>query len=160
MQAVILLLGETMCLVIVGIIWPPTHCSPLKGSVPALEILELSNGWYKIKAHLDPVLVRVLKRGALRVGFKLAISGALTEAPAAGQPKAQQMGQKRTTAKGPSDKGPEEEEVRLYLEGNRTSRAQWAEALGSSQGQTHLLAQTLITEGAAKLRHDLVNWLV
>ncbi|PLW05774.1 hypothetical protein PCANC_26644 [Puccinia coronata f. sp. avenae] len=119
-----------MCLVIVGIIRPPKHSSPLKGSAPASEILELSDGWYKIKAHLDPVLVRVLKRGALRVGFKLAISGACTEAPAASQPKAQQMGQKKTTAKGPSDEGAEEEEVRLYLEGNGTSRVRWAETLG------------------------------
>jgi len=121
-----------MCLVIVGIIRPPAHSSPIKGCSPPSEVLELSDGWYKIKAHLDPVLVRVLKRGTLRVGFKLAISGASTEAPITDHSKSQQMEKRKKPAA--KERGPceevAEEEMRLYLQGNATSRARWAESLG------------------------------
>jgi len=121
-----------MCLVIVGIIRPPAHSSPIKGCSPPSEVLELSDGWYKIKAHLDPVLVRVLKRGTLRVGFKIAISGASTEAPITDHSKSQQMEKRKKPAakeRGPCEEGAEEE-MRLYLQGNATSRARWAESLG------------------------------
>jgi breast cancer 2 susceptibility protein len=116
-----------MCLVIVGIIRRPGPSSATKGISITTEILELSDGWYKIKAHLDPVLARVLKRGALRVGFKLAISGASTEAPAG--PSSKSSGEKKSTILKETDDG-KEEEVRLYLEGNATSRARWPETLG------------------------------
>ncbi|EHS62527.1 uncharacterized protein PGTG_20647 [Puccinia graminis f. sp. tritici CRL 75-36-700-3] len=116
-----------MCLVIVGIIRRPGPSSATKGIPVTTEILELSDGWYKIKAHLDPVLARVLKRGTLRVGFKLAISGASTEAPAG--PSSKSSGEKKSTILKETDDG-KEEEVRLYLEGNATSRARWPETLG------------------------------
>ncbi|POW17330.1 hypothetical protein PSTT_00634 [Puccinia striiformis] len=118
-----------MCLVIVGIIRQPANSAATKGFSALSEMLELSDGWYKIKAHLDPVLARVLKRGSLRVGFKLAISGASTEAPVSNYPKP--PGEKKSTLKesGPSEEGAQDE-VRLYLEGNATSRARWAESLG------------------------------
>lgn len=39
-------------------------------------ILELSDGWYRIRANADPPLQRALNAGRLAVGYKIAISGA------------------------------------------------------------------------------------
>ncbi|SPO26675.1 related to Brh2 - Rad51-associated protein Brh2 [Ustilago trichophora] len=39
-------------------------------------ILELSDGWYRIQAQIDPVLTRACQGGRLRIGQKLAIMGA------------------------------------------------------------------------------------
>ncbi|WAR52130.1 hypothetical protein PtB15_1B569 [Puccinia triticina] len=123
-----------MCLVIVGIVRrsSPSSSSAIQGGPTVPEILELSDGWYRIKAHLDPVLLRVLRRGGLRVGFKLAISGATTEAPppvaTTALNKTPGEKKKRAPVKETEDEG--EDEACLYLEGNATARARWHEPLG------------------------------
>lgn len=40
------------------------------------DIIELTDGWYAIKAHLDPPLLALLKNGRLTVGQKIIIHGA------------------------------------------------------------------------------------
>lgn len=39
-------------------------------------LLELSDGWYRIQAQVDPVLAGACQRGRLRIGHKLSIMGA------------------------------------------------------------------------------------
>ncbi|KAH9058304.1 hypothetical protein EDB87DRAFT_1685476 [Lactarius vividus] len=38
--------------------------------------LELSDGWYRLRARVDEILARAVRRGVIRVGRKIAISGA------------------------------------------------------------------------------------
>lgn len=47
-------------------------------------LLELSDGWYRISAQLDPVLASACQRGRLRIGQKLAIMGATLDAQGEG----------------------------------------------------------------------------
>jgi breast cancer 2 susceptibility protein len=38
--------------------------------------LELTDGWYRIRANVDPPLQRAIDAGRLRTGYKMAIAGA------------------------------------------------------------------------------------
>lgn len=38
--------------------------------------LEVSDGWYKLRCEVDEPLLRAIERGKLRVGMKIAVSGA------------------------------------------------------------------------------------
>jgi breast cancer 2 susceptibility protein len=40
------------------------------------SLLELTDGWYRIRANVDPPLQRAIDAGRLGVGYKIAISGA------------------------------------------------------------------------------------
>ena len=44
--------------------------------VPSKPYLELTDGWYRINAHVDECLIRPINKGLITVGRKLAISGA------------------------------------------------------------------------------------
>jgi breast cancer 2 susceptibility protein len=39
--------------------------------------LELTNGWYRLRTQVDEVLARAARRGVIRVGRKVSVSGAL-----------------------------------------------------------------------------------
>lgn len=57
----------------------PPHSETLKhGEEPLMIIvgLELTDGWYRIRANIDATLKSACERGKLSVGTKLAISGA------------------------------------------------------------------------------------
>ncbi|KAI8990626.1 hypothetical protein BD414DRAFT_514365 [Trametes punicea] len=38
--------------------------------------LEVTDGWYRLRANVDPPLARAIRRGRIRIGTKLAVSGA------------------------------------------------------------------------------------
>ena len=40
------------------------------------SLLELTDGWYRIKANADIPLQRAIEAGRLRVGYKIALAGA------------------------------------------------------------------------------------
>ncbi|TKY84780.1 hypothetical protein EX895_005860 [Sporisorium graminicola] len=48
-------------------------------------ILELSDGWYRIQATIDSVLTNACQRGRLRIGQKLAITGAMLDTKGEGK---------------------------------------------------------------------------
>lgn len=123
-----------LCLVIVGITQQETHATHTKGFSPSPPLLlELSDGWYRIKAITDSVLTRALKRGTLKVGFKIAIGSLCTEVPTPSKPSAIN---KVTPHRPDPDNSKREnlndhdDDVTLFLEGNSTSRAKWHETLG------------------------------
>ena len=49
----------------------------------AALVLELTDGWYLIRAEIDAPMRRAVRRGALRVGQKVGIIGAKVCKPAA-----------------------------------------------------------------------------
>lgn len=47
-----------------------------EGSSTSSSGLELTDGWYRIRANVDPPLQRAIDAGRLRTGYKMAIAGA------------------------------------------------------------------------------------
>jgi breast cancer 2 susceptibility protein len=66
-----------MILIVAAIHHPGPSTDPdEKDAPPPRPYLELSDGWYKILAEIDDCLARAISTGKIRVGRKLAISGA------------------------------------------------------------------------------------
>ncbi|KAI5129672.1 Breast Cancer Type 2 Susceptibility Protein [Manis pentadactyla] len=74
--------AKTLVLCISGIISPSTDTSETSNSKTSsvdtkkVGAIELTDGWYAIKAQLDPPLLALLKNGRLTVGQKIIIQGA------------------------------------------------------------------------------------
>ena len=47
-----------------------------EGSSTSSSSLELTDGWYRIRANVDPPLQRAIDTGKLRTGYKMAIAAA------------------------------------------------------------------------------------
>ncbi|MBW0484860.1 hypothetical protein O181_024575 [Austropuccinia psidii MF-1] len=148
-----------MCLVIVGI-----HRRPLPKRLSGLNnpntpslgdkyVLELSDGWYKIKATVDPVIERVIKRGGLKVGYKLALSGIVSELSAVVKAKAPQTASKSSAI---AEAQENSDEPRLYLEGNSTARAKWHESLGFRYPPWFATLRSLTHDGGRIPMMDIV----
>lgn len=46
----------------------------------AVPELEVTDGWYRLRATVDPPLARAISRGVVRVGRKIAVAGAKVNA--------------------------------------------------------------------------------
>lgn len=65
-----------MILCVSGIINTPADPAADGENSADRQVLELTDGWYTIRANVDPPLSRALKAGKLRVGRKIGIAGA------------------------------------------------------------------------------------
>jgi breast cancer 2 susceptibility protein len=66
--------ASPIVLCISNIVWPQDSGSDL--SPDAAPCIEVTDGWYRVTTSFDPPLLRAIKRGKLRMGMKLACSGA------------------------------------------------------------------------------------
>lgn len=66
-----------MILCVSNITWPTTTATDDKGQpVELLPELEVTDGWYKLRARIDDPLAKACRRGLVRIGSKLNVSGA------------------------------------------------------------------------------------
>lgn len=100
-------------------------CVSLIESSGTTSSLELTDGWYSVRAELDGVLSYRVSKGAIRVGTKLAICGARLDGNAV-DPVEVLMANERAV---PPDSLPSNPQ-RLYLHGNGTRLARWNARLG------------------------------
>ncbi|SPO26377.1 related to Brh2 - Rad51-associated protein Brh2 [Ustilago trichophora] len=102
-------------------------------------ILELSDGWYRIQAQIDPVLTRACQRGRLRIGQKLAIMGARLDT--------QGDGREVLTAYHMSS---------LVLASNSVSLAPWDAKLGFASSPFFASLRSLTSEGGVVSLMDVI----
>lgn len=105
-----------MVLCVAGIHHPPPIPNDKDEAVSQRPYLDLTDGWYRIRATTDDCLARAVTRGKIRVGRKLAISGARLESGADG-----------------SDVLDAYERSHLVLSGNATHLARWDTRLGTQR---------------------------
>lgn len=59
---------------------PPklSHTPPDENGEPMLPklVVEMTDGWYRVRVEADDVIIRAIRRGALRVGMKVGVVGA------------------------------------------------------------------------------------
>ncbi|SPC64345.1 probable Rad51-associated protein Brh2 [Ustilago sp. UG-2017b] len=102
-------------------------------------LLELSDGWYRIQAQLDPVLGSACRRGRVRIGQKLATMGATLDA--------QGEGNEVLTAYHMSS---------LVLSSNSVSLARWDAKLGFTSTRFFASLRSLTPEGGLVSLMDVV----
>ncbi|XP_036027806.1 breast cancer type 2 susceptibility protein [Onychomys torridus] len=111
--------AKTLVLCVSDVISPSTSVSETSGSKSSgadpksLDTIELTDGWYAVKAQLDPPLVALVKSGRLTVGQKIITYGAeLVGSPDACAP-----------LEAPDS-------LRLKISANSTRPARWHSKLG------------------------------
>ncbi|KAF9516595.1 hypothetical protein BS47DRAFT_1340741 [Hydnum rufescens UP504] len=111
------------------------------GSVPSHPKLELTDGWYRIRATVDAALARATRKKKIRLGTKIFMSGIRLDAP--GEPK--------EVLKAYSSSS-------LTLCGNSTTLARWDARLGVSQPQAPITAslRSLNPDGGVVMLLDIV----
>jgi breast cancer 2 susceptibility protein len=83
------------------------------GGPPPRPYLELTDGWYKVLTEVDDCLARAVTKGKIRVGRKLAVSGAKLDSGSEGADALEAF-----------------EKSRLIISGNSTSMARWHSKMG------------------------------
>lgn len=68
--------SSPMVLCISNIFWSESGVTSDGLAIAACPELEVTDGWYKLRATVDPPLARAIERGAIRVGRKIAVAGA------------------------------------------------------------------------------------
>ncbi|KAF8333072.1 BRCA2, oligonucleotide/oligosaccharide-binding, domain 1-domain-containing protein [Cantharellus anzutake] len=105
--------SRPMVLCVSGISWTPERWDENKNLVQAHPELELTDGWYKIRAEVDEVLARAARRRKIRLGTKIFICGA----------RLQSQGEPHEVLKSYSSS-------RMRISGNATRLARWDSKLG------------------------------
>ncbi|KAG8961102.1 hypothetical protein FRC00_013235 [Tulasnella sp. 408] len=95
-----------------------------------LPTLDVTDGWYKLRATVDDALARAVKRGLIKVGTKLAISGARFQGGKDGIEPLQAY-----------------ETTHLELHGNSTTLARWDAKLGFQAGPFICGLRSLTADG-------------
>ena len=70
--------GLHMVLCVSDITWSQIGVQVGEDGLPVVAhpTLELTDGWYRLRTRVDEILARAVRRGVIRVGRKIAISGA------------------------------------------------------------------------------------
>ena len=65
-----------MVLCISDIIWPVASGSEEDTAPQTYPSLEVTDGWYRIRAQIDAPLARGVRKGKIKIGRKIAVAGA------------------------------------------------------------------------------------
>ncbi|KAH9824007.1 BRCA2, oligonucleotide/oligosaccharide-binding, domain 1-domain-containing protein [Melampsora americana] len=106
--------------------------------------LELSDGWYKINCVIDATIFRSISNGRIKVGYKLAIGGALLRSSSLNKSNQSKVDESSV------------DEPELMLEGNSTSRARWSESLGFRNRPWFASLRSLTSDGGRVSMMDIV----
>lgn len=122
--------------------------------------LELTDGWYRIRATLDSTLTRAVHKGHIKLGSKLAISGAKVSCARAANfllhhtdipPSPQRVGTPDAT-----DVLQALEVSALSIEGNATSLARWDARLGFAPRPFVATLRSLTPDGGTIPLMDII----
>jgi hypothetical protein len=65
-----------MVLCVSDITWSNGGCDENDVPLPPHPELEVTDGWYRLRARIDAPLARAVKNGKIRIGRKIAVAGA------------------------------------------------------------------------------------
>ena len=64
-----------MALCVTNVIWTQGRQNP-DGTAEGVPELEVTDGWYRLRAEVDAPLARAIRRGAIRIGRKIGVVNA------------------------------------------------------------------------------------
>ncbi|KAF8527565.1 hypothetical protein BU17DRAFT_39718 [Hysterangium stoloniferum] len=127
-------------LCISNIFWTDEHIDDAGQSVPAHPELEITDGWYRLRAKVDESLARAARNKVLRTGRKIACSGARLD----------------SSKKDPMEILEAYDSVRLILSGNSTHLASWHTSLGFQSTPFVATLRSLTPDGGGVPLLDLI----
>ena len=65
-----------MTLCISNIFWSPGGITEDGLPIEPRSELEVTDGWYRLRAQVDPAMARAVRKGFIRVGRKIGVAGA------------------------------------------------------------------------------------
>ncbi|ESK92722.1 rad51-associated protein brh2 [Moniliophthora roreri MCA 2997] len=122
--------ASPIVLCVSDIIWPPSQVANGQKIEPPPE-LEVTDGWYKLRARIDAPLIRAVEKGTLRIGRKIAIAGARLE----------------NERKDPVEVLEAYNSVKLIINGNASHLALWHTKLGFQKGPFISTLRSLTPDG-------------
>ena len=64
-----------MILCVSNVTWTESGVTEDGTPVPTVPQVEVTDGWYRLRAQLDEPLERAVRKGKIRIGSKLAVMG-------------------------------------------------------------------------------------
>lgn len=151
-----------MVLCISNIFWSESGVTSDGLAIAACPELEVTDGWYKLRATVDPPLARAIERGAIRVGRKIAVAGAKVPLSSLHIFRFRELTQtilsiKLSTGKSePCEVLDAYETVQLSLSGNSAHIAPWHAKLGFTNGPCVSTLHSLTPDGGPVQMLDLI----
>ncbi|KAG6865765.1 hypothetical protein C0991_011962 [Blastosporella zonata] len=102
--------------------------------------LEVTDGWYRLRARIDAPMARAVRRGHIQIGRKIGVSGAYLS----------------SEKKDPSEVLDAYNSVKLVLSGNSSQMAPWHAKLGFNPGPCISTLHSLTPDGGMVAAMDLV----
>ena len=65
-----------MVLCVSNIFWSPTSTTDDGLNIEPYPELEVTDGWYRLRARVDLAMARAVRRGVIRIGKKIGVAGA------------------------------------------------------------------------------------
>lgn len=65
-----------MVLCVSNVTWTPAGVDEDGMPVPQIPQIEITDGWYRLRANVDEPLERAIRKGHLRIGGKIAVANA------------------------------------------------------------------------------------
>ncbi len=127
-----------MVLCVSAILAPEPAFDEKGEATPTFPGLELTDGWYRIRAVTDATLGRAVSAGRLQIGYKIAITGARLDASRDGTEVLEAITKSR-----------------LIISGNSTSIAAWSTRLGFTNKPFISSLPSLTRDGGAVSLMDI-----
>ncbi|KAF5385395.1 hypothetical protein D9615_001242 [Tricholomella constricta] len=129
-----------MVLCVSDITWITGGYADDGGPLKSRPELEVTDGWYRLRAQVDAPLARAIKRGLIRIGRKLTVAGAYLS----------------SERKDPSEVLEAYNSVKLVISGNSSHLAPWHAKLGFSPGPCISTLHSLTPDGGMVAAMDIV----
>ncbi|KAF5313184.1 hypothetical protein D9619_002620 [Psilocybe cf. subviscida] len=129
-----------LVLCVSGVFWSPPGVTEDGMPVEPHPELEVTDGWYRLRARVDLPLARAVRRGVVRVGRKLGVAGARLE----------------TEKKDPMEILEAYSSNKLAFTGNSSHLMPWHAKLGWMQGPCISTLHSLSSDGGLVTAMDLV----
>ncbi|KAF8808104.1 hypothetical protein BYT27DRAFT_7338672 [Phlegmacium glaucopus] len=129
-----------MVLCVSNIFWSPASATDDGLRIEPYPELEVTDGWYRLRAQVDLAMARAVRRGVIRVGRKIGVAGARLS----------------TEKKDPSEILEAYNSTKLILSGNSSQLVAWHTKLGFTRGPCVSTLHSLSADGSVVAAMDLV----
>ncbi|KJA28356.1 hypothetical protein HYPSUDRAFT_696943 [Hypholoma sublateritium FD-334 SS-4] len=129
-----------MVLCVSNIIWTSGGVTEDGVQIESYPELELTDGWYRLRAQVDVPLARAVKRGIIRIGRKIGFAGARLS----------------TEKKDPTEILEAYNSTHLVLSGNSSHLMPWHTKLGFTEGPCISTLHSLTCDGGVVVALDFV----